>query len=157
MSGPYKSPLHKRKKTSTTKLIYTLYANPWKALATNTDGLELCETVKTSKLSSQGATSIKSWFQMDWKANCLSHGVAGSFRAQTSLLVSGSIKNQPKLYQTANLALYILYKLFTFQQSRFGACYNLQLQEGRISTYTEYREQRGSSNFHFPDIAAVLT
>lgn len=53
--------------------------------------------VKTSKLGSQGATSIKSWFQVDWKANYLSNGVAGSFRVQTSLLVSGSIKKPTQM------------------------------------------------------------
>lgn len=108
MSGPYRKDLtFAQEEKGKNNFIYTLYANPWKALVTNADELELCETVQASKLGSQGATSLKSWFQVDWKANCPSNGVARSFKAQTSLLVWGSIKNQTKLYHIVNLALCI--------------------------------------------------
>lgn len=58
---------------------------------------ELCETDQTSKLGSQWAASLKNCFQVGRKANratAPSKGVAGSFRAQTLLPDSGSIKNQ---------------------------------------------------------------
>lgn len=41
MSGPYRSPLHGRKKVSTTNFIYTLYTSPWKGFVTNTDDLRV--------------------------------------------------------------------------------------------------------------------
>lgn len=73
--------------------------------------LELCESVQTSKLSSQGPRSLNSWFHIDRKANgatTLSNGVASSFRAETSLPDLRSLKKQSKLYHMVNPALYVL-------------------------------------------------
>lgn len=87
---------------------------------------ELCEIVQTSQLSSQGATSLKSCFQVDWKANratALSNTVAGSFRAQTPLPDSGNIKTQS--HTTWWILPCMIYKNY-LPSSRLSVHQNLQ-------------------------------